>query len=126
MIDLDNVCKTYSSGVDALNNINIHIDKGEFVFIVGESGSGKSTLIKLLLRELEPTSGRIVINGKNISRIKRRKLYTLRRDIGVVFQDFRLLDDRNVFDNIAFAQRLLKLREERYVPECMPCWQRLR
>ena len=104
MIDLDNVCKTYSSGVDALNNINIHIDKGEFVFIVGESGSGKSTLIKLLLRELEPTSGRIVINGKNISRIKRRKLYTLRRDIGVVFQDFRLLDDRNVFDNIAFAQ----------------------
>lgn len=108
MIDLDNVCKTYSSGVDALNNINIHIDKGEFVFIVGESGSGKSTLIKLLLRELEPTSGRIVINGKNISRIKRRKLYTLRRDIGVVFQDFRLLDDRNVFDNIAFAQKVIE------------------
>lgn len=108
MIDLDNVCKTYSSGVDALNNINIHIDKGEFVFIVGESGSGKSTLIKLLLRELEHTSGRIVINGKNISRIKRRKLYTLRRDIGVVFQDFRLLDDRNVFDNIAFAQKVIE------------------
>lgn len=108
MIDLDNVCKTYSSGVDALNNINIHIDKGEFVFIVGESGSGKSTLIKLLLRELEPTSGRIVINGKNISRIRRRKLYTLRRDIGVVFQDFRLLEDRNVFDNIAFAQKVIE------------------
>ena len=107
MIDLDNVCKTYSSGVDALNNINIHIDKGEFVFIVGESGSGKSTLIKLLLRELEPTSGRIVINGKNISRIKRRKLYTLRRDIGVVFQDFRLLRDRNVYENVAFAQRVI-------------------
>ena len=108
MIDLDNVCKTYSSGVDALNNINIHIDKGEFVFIVGESGSGKSTLIKLLLRELEPTSGRIVINGKNISRIKRRKLYTLRRDIGVVFQDFRLLPDRNIYENIAFAQKVVE------------------
>ena len=108
MIDLENVCKTYSTGVPALNNINLHIDKGEFVFIVGVSGSGKSTLIKLLLRELNPTSGKIVINGKNISKIKKRKLPDLRRDIGVVFQDFRLFDDRNVYENVAFAQKAIE------------------
>lgn len=108
MIDLKNVSKTYSSGVDALNDVTIHIDKGEFVFIVGTSGSGKSTLIKLLLKELEPTSGKIVINGKDVSKVKRRKLPLLRRDIGVVFQDFRLLEDRNVFENVAFAQKAIE------------------
>ena len=107
MIVLDNVCKTYSTGVSALNGVNLRIHKGEFVFIVGSSGSGKSTLFKLLLRELEPTSGKIFINSKNISRLRRGKIPKMRRGIGVVFQDFRLLKDRNVYENIALAMRVV-------------------
>lgn len=107
MIVLDNVCKTYSTGVSALNGVNLRIRKGEFVFIVGSSGSGKTTLFKLLLKELEPASGRIYINSQNIERLRRRKIPKMRRGIGVVFQDFRLLKDRNVYENIAFAQRVV-------------------
>ena len=107
MIVLDNVCKTYSTGVSALNGVNLRIHKGEFVFIVGSSGSGKSTLFKLLLRELEPTSGKIFINSKNISRLRRGKIPKMRRGIGVVFQDFRLLKDRNVYENVALAMRVV-------------------
>lgn len=107
MIVLDNVCKTYSTGVSALNGVNLRIRKGEFVFIVGSSGSGKTTLFKLLLKELEPTSGKIYINSQNIGRLRRRKIPKMRRGIGVVFQDFRLLKDRNVYENIAFAQRVI-------------------
>jgi len=107
VIVLDNVCKTYSTGVSALNGVNLRIRKGEFVFIVGSSGSGKTTLFKLLLKELEPTSGRIYINSQNIERLRRRKIPKMRRGIGVVFQDFRLLKDRNVYENIAFAQRVV-------------------
>lgn len=106
MIVLDNVCKTYSTGVSALNGVNLRIHKGEFVFIVGSSGSGKTTLFKLLLKELEPTSGRIYINSQNIGRLRRRKIPKMRRGMGVVFQDFRLLKDRNIYENIAFAQRV--------------------
>lgn len=108
MIDLQEVSKSYAAGIPAVNNINLHIDKGEFVFIVGDSGAGKSTIIKMMLKELEPTSGKIVINGKNLGRMKRRKIPMLRRDIGVVFQDFRLLKDRNVYENVAFAQRVVE------------------
>ena len=108
MIILENVTKTYSTGVAALNGINLHIQKGEFVFIVGKSGSGKSTLIKLLLKELDPTSGKIYVNKKYLNKITRKKLPYLRRDIGVVFQDFRLLPDRNVYENIAFAQKVVE------------------
>ena len=108
MLILENVCKTYSTGFPALNNISLRVEKGEFVFIVGQSGAGKSTLIKLLLKELEPTSGHIFINGKNLGRAKRRELPLIRRDMGVVFQDFRLLDDRNIYDNIAFAQKVVE------------------
>ena len=108
MIVLENVSMEYSNGVPALNDINLNISKGEFVFIVGNSGSGKSTLIKLLLRELKPTSGKIYVNEKYLNKINRRKLPFLRRDIGVVFQDFRLLNDRNVTDNIAFAQKVVE------------------
>lgn len=108
MIDIQNVSKTYAAGTPAINDISLHIDKGEFVFIVGDSGAGKSTLIKLLLKELEPTEGNIVINGKNLRKLRRRKIPMLRRDIGVVFQDFRLLKDRNVYDNVAFAQRVVE------------------
>lgn len=107
MIVLDNVCKTYSTGVSALNGVNLRIRKGEFVFIVGSSGSGKTTLFKLLLKELEPTSGRIYINSQNVGRLRRRRIPKMRRGIGVVFQDFRLLKDRNVYENIAFAQRVV-------------------
>ena len=108
MIDLQNVSKTYAAGTPAVSNMNLHIDKGEFVFIVGDSGAGKSTLIKLLLKELEPSEGKIVINDKELSTLKRRKVPMRRRDLGVVFQDFRLLKDRNVYENVAFAQRVVE------------------
>ncbi len=107
MIDLQNVKKSYATGVQALNGITLHIDRGEFVFIVGDSGSGKSTLIKLLLKELDPTSGTIKVNGINLNRMKPRAIPKYRRKLGVVFQDFRLLKDRNVYENIAFAQRVI-------------------
>ena len=110
MIIMEDVTKTYASGSDvpALNGINLHIQEGEFVFIVGKSGSGKSTLIKLLLKELDPTSGKIYVNKKYLNKLTRKKLPYLRRDIGVVFQDFRLLPDRNIYENIAFAQKVVE------------------
>ena len=109
MIILENVSKSYSAGAPAVNNVSIHIKKGEFVFIVGDSGAGKSTLMKLMLKELEPTSGKIYINGKYLNLMKHRKIPMLRRDIGMVFQNFRLLNDRNVYDNVAFAQRVVEV-----------------
>ncbi len=107
MIRLENVSKTYSNGVEALKDINIHIEEGEFVFIVGDSGSGKSTLIKLLLKELEPTEGTIEVDGVTLGKMKRRFVPVYRRKIGCVFQEFRLLKDRNVYENVAFAQRVV-------------------
>ncbi len=109
MITLDHVSKSYSTGAPALNDVSIHIEPGEFVFIVGDSGSGKSTLIKLLLRELLPTSGTITVNGTNVGKLKHRQIPKFRRKIGVVFQDFRLLMDRNVYENVAFAQRVVQM-----------------
>ena len=109
IILLENVSKSYTAGIPALNGINLHINKGEFVFVVGDSGSGKSTLIKLLLRELVPTSGRIFVNGTDVVRLKRLKSPKFRRSLGVVFQDFRLLKDRNVYENVAFAQRIIQM-----------------
>ena len=107
MITLENVSKAYKAGIPALNDVSLHIEKGEFVFVVGDSGSGKSTLIKLLLKELEPTAGKIMIDGKTVNGIRRKQIPKFRRNIGVVFQDFRLLEDRNVYENIAFAQRVI-------------------
>ena len=107
MIKLEHVSKSYSAGIPALNDVNLEIEDGEFVFIVGDSGSGKSTLIKLLLKELDPSAGTITVNGKNLGRIRRRQIPKFRRNIGVVFQDFRLLKDRNVYENIAFAQKVI-------------------
>lgn len=104
MIILENVSKAYET-TNALNNVNLHIEKGEFVFIVGDSGAGKSTLFRLLIKELEPTGGHIFVDGQCLTNIKRRKVPELRRNIGVVFQDFRLLEDRDVYENIVFAQR---------------------
>lgn len=108
IIMLENVSKSYSEGTPALNNVTLHINKGEFVFIVGDSGSGKSTLIKLLLREIKPSSGRIYVNGADVGRLRHRQIPKFRRNIGVVFQDFRLLKDRNVYENVAFAQRIVQ------------------
>ena len=108
IITLTNVCKAYSTGAPALKDVNLHINRGEFVFIVGDSGSGKSTLIKLLLRELTITSGYINVMGYDLSKIKHRKIPKFRRNLGVVFQDFRLLKDRNVYENVAFAQRIVQ------------------
>ena len=107
MIKLEHVSKSYSAGIPALNDVNLEIEDGEFVFIVGDSGSGKSTLIKLLLKELEPTEGTITVNGKELKKIKNKQVPRYRRKVGVVFQDFRLLKDRNVYDNIAFAQKVI-------------------
>lgn len=108
VIFLDNVTKTYSTGVPALNGITLSIGRGEFVFIVGDSGSGKSTLIKLLLRELKASSGNVYVMGDDLAKIRHRKIPKFRRNIGVVFQDFRLLNDRNVYENVAFAQRIVE------------------
>ena len=109
MIILEDVSKTYATGAPALNNVSIHIEPGEFVFIVGDSGSGKSTLIKLLLRELKPSSGRIIVNNTDVVKLRHRQIPKYRRNIGVVFQDFRLLKDRNVYENVAFAQRVISV-----------------
>ena len=119
MITLENVSKSYAKGQPALNDVSLHIDKGEFVFIVGNSGSGKSTLIKLLLKELEPTSGTIIVNDQNLGKMKRRKVPKYRRGVCVVFQDFRLLKDRNVYENVAFAQRVIE-RPNRVIKKRVP------
>ncbi len=108
MIEFRNVSKTYDAGVVAVRNANFLIEKGEFCFLVGSSGSGKSTLIKLILKEEEVTSGNIIINGKDITYLKQSKIPYLRRSMGVVFQDFRLLPDKTVYDNVAYAMYIVR------------------
>ena len=108
MITLENVSKAYSTGAPALNNVSLKIEAGEFVFVVGDSGSGKSTLIKLLLRELLPTSGKIMVNDIDVASLRHKQIPKYRRKLGVVFQDYRLLKDRNVYENVAFAQRIVQ------------------
>lgn len=105
MIELKDVSVKYSNGVDALNNVNLKVTDGEFVFVVGNSGAGKSTLIKLLLREVQANEGEVFVNGFNLTKMRRGKIPALRRTIGVVFQDFRLIPTLNVYDNIAFVLR---------------------
>ena len=109
LIYLDNVSKVYSAGAPALNGVTLKIKPGEFVFIVGDSGSGKSTLIKLLLRELTATGGKVWVMGHDVAKLKRRQIPKFRRNLGIVFQDFRLLKDRNVYENVAFAQRIVEV-----------------
>lgn len=108
MIEFKNVSKVYDTGTEAVHNANFKIDKGEFVFLVGTSGSGKSTLIKLILKEEEPTRGNIIINGKDTTFLKPKRVPFLRRSMGVVFQDFRLLPDKTVYENVAFAMYIVK------------------
>ena len=108
MIDLIDVTKSYGKGLPAVNHANLHVDKGEFVFVVGSSGSGKSTLIKLLMKELDSTSGQMIVSGERLEKMKHRRVAKYRRKLGVVFQDFRLLKDRNVYENIAFAKKVVE------------------
>lgn len=108
MIHMNNVTKVYPNGSTGVENINLHINKGEFVFIVGSSGSGKSTLMKLLLKELDPTEGDIIINKVKTNELNRRQIPYLRRNLGVVFQDFRLLPNKTVYENVAFAMRVIE------------------
>jgi cell division transport system ATP-binding protein len=107
MIEFRNVSKTYSTGTEAVHNASFTIDKGEFCFLVGASGSGKSTLIKLILKEVECTKGSVIINGKDITFLKQNRVPYLRRSMGVVFQDFRLLPDKTVYENVAFAMYIV-------------------
>ena len=108
MIEFKNVSKVYETGTEAVHNANFKIEKGEFVFLVGQSGSGKSTLIKLILKEEEATRGNIIINGRDITFLKQKRVPFLRRSMGVVFQDFRLLPDKTVYENVAFAMYIVK------------------
>ena len=107
MIDFQNVTMVYDAGNRALDSVSLHIDDGEFVFLVGPSGSGKSTIIRLLTAELIPTSGSINVNGYQLERIKNRSIPYLRRTVGVIFQDFRLIENKTVFDNVAFSMRVV-------------------
>ena len=107
IIAMYHISKQYSTGVEALSDVSIRIHKGEFVFVVGKSGSGKSTFIKLLLKELNPTEGRIFVGGRQVTNLKRKQVSLYRRKIGVVFQDFRLLKNKTVFENVAFAQEII-------------------
>ena len=119
MIEISNVCKTYEAGNKALRNVSITIGDGEFVFIMGRSGSGKSKLMKLLLKEVEPTSGKIVVNDMNLGKMPRHYVPKYRRRLGMVFQDFRLLRDRTVYENVAFAQRVIGVSTRR-IKESVP------
>ena len=107
MIDFKNVYKVYEAGNHALDGVSLHIDDGEFVFLVGPSGSGKSTIIKLITAELRPTAGSVVVNGYQLEKIKRRAVPYMRRTVGVIFQDFRLIEKKTVYENVAFAMRVI-------------------
>lgn len=122
MIRLENVSKKYEEGIHAVNDISFHIEPGEFVFIMGESGSGKSTLIKMFLKEIEPSSGTIYVNGRDLGAITHKQIPNYRRNVGVVFQNFRLLQDRDVYDNVAFTLRVVEApysRIKKRVPQML-------
>ena len=112
MIQFNDVVKTYQQGNNALNGVSMQIEDGEFVFLIGPSGSGKSTIIKLITGELKPTSGTVHVNGYSLERIRRREVPYLRRTVGVVFQDFRLIDKMTVYENVAFAMRVVGAKEK--------------
>ena len=112
MIQFNDVVKSYQQGNNALNGVTMQIEDGEFVFLIGPSGSGKSTIIKLITGELKPTSGTVHVNGYSLERIRRREIPYLRRTVGVVFQDFRLIDKMTVYENVAFAMRVVGAREQ--------------
>lgn len=119
MIEIKNLTKTYEKSSRALKNVNITIEDGEFVFVTGRSGSGKSTLMKILLKEVEPTSGRVIVNDMDLGKMPRSYIPKYRRRLGVVFQDFRLLKDKTVYENVAFAQRVIGVSSRR-IRESVP------
>lgn len=119
MVEMKNVNVQYSNGVEALVDVNLRINDGEFVFIVGESGAGKSTLMKLMMRELIPTSGRVFVNGYNLEKLKGNRIAKFRRSIGVVFQEFRLIQDYTVYENVAFVLRVAD-QSNRYIKQRVP------
>ena len=119
MIEFKDVCVTYPGGVSALSNINLKINDGDFAFVVGSSGAGKSTIIKLILNEVKATSGQVHVNGYNLSKLKRSKIPNLRRTIGVVFQDFRLIPSMTVYDNVAFVLRVIDA-PQKYIRSSVP------
>ena len=119
MIEFTDVVKSYREGNDALKGVSMQIEDGEFCFLVGPSGSGKSTIIKLITGELKPTSGTVHVNGYSLERIRKREIPYLRRTVGVVFQDFRLISKMTVYDNVAFAMRVIGARE-REIKERVP------
>ncbi len=122
MITMENVTKVYENGAVGLRDFNLNIERGEFVFVVGSSGSGKSTFIRLLLKEIEPTGGSIIVNGTDITKLKRRQIPYLRRKIGVVFQDYRLLPSKTVYENVAFAMQVVETNPKiirRNVPQIL-------
>ena len=112
MIEFNNVKKSYVTGNEALRGVSLQVEDGEFAFLVGPSGSGKSTIIKLITGELKPTSGTVHVNGYSLERIRKREIPYLRRTIGVVFQDFRLIENKTVYENVAFAMRAIGAREK--------------
>ncbi len=111
MIEFIDVCKTYKNGTEALKNFNLKIEDGEFVFVVGSSGAGKSTFLKLIVKEEDVTSGKLIVGGKDLSKMKKREVPYFRRKMGIVFQDFRLIDKMTVYDNVAFAMHIVGARE---------------
>ena len=118
-IELKNVNKTYSTGVTALADMSVTIEKGEFVFVIGHTASGKSTFIKMLYREEKPSSGNVIVGGVNVAKLRNRKVYKLRRKIGVVFQDFKLLPKLTVYENVAFALECLGMKSKDIKPKVM-------
>ena len=119
MVELKNVSVTYSTGVDALNNVSLRINDGDFAFVVGSSGAGKSTLIKLILKEIDATSGIVMVNDRNLTKLKKKKIPEFRRTIGFVFQDFRLIPSMTVYENIAFVLRVIDA-PKKYIRKRVP------
>ena len=122
MIEFTNVVKAYNTGNKALKGISMHMDDGEFVFLVGPSGSGKSTIIKLITGEIQPTEGSVLVNNFRLESIRSREIPYLRRTVGVVFQDFRLIPNKTVYENVAFAMRVIGAREKEFAAGCPMSW----
>lgn len=119
LIEIKDVTKTYKNGVTALSDVNLEIKKGEFVFITGGSGSGKSTLIKLLYRQEKPTRGNVMVGGINVAKLRNRKVYKIRRKIGIVFQDYKLLEKLTVYENIAFVLEMYGMKNKEMRPKIL-------
>ena len=119
MVEFNHVSKVYDKQVFAVNDVNFKLDEGEFVFLIGPSGSGKTTIIKMLIRDEVPSSGKIFFNDSDITRVSRNKVYKLRREIGVIFQDFKLVQDKTAFENVSFAMEAAG-KTDREIKETVP------